>query len=93
MLGGVQFRFEIMVDMVMYNKLKYFGKIIKNSNGPIFSNRGSFPFFENVDNVCLLPKFRKSVLREAKIKNKSKYRYKNFRTSLNNKTWYTIKSN
>jgi hypothetical protein len=26
MLGGVQFRFEKIVDMVMYNKLKFFGK-------------------------------------------------------------------
>jgi hypothetical protein len=26
MLGGVQFRSEKMVNMVMYNKLKYFGK-------------------------------------------------------------------
>jgi hypothetical protein len=90
---GVQFRFQKMVDMVMYNKFKYFGNIIKNSNGPIISTRGTFPFFENRDNDCLLPQFRKSVLREAKIKNKSKYRYKNFRTALNNKTWYTIKSN
>jgi hypothetical protein len=29
MLGGVQFRFEKMVNMVMYNKLKYFGKILR----------------------------------------------------------------
>jgi hypothetical protein len=38
MLGGVQFRFQKMVDMVMYNKFKYFGEIIKNSDGPIISN-------------------------------------------------------
>jgi hypothetical protein len=45
----------------MYNKFKYFGKIIENSNGPIISNGGSFPFFENRDNDFLLPQFRKSV--------------------------------
>jgi hypothetical protein len=93
MLGGVQFRFEEVVNMVMYNKFKYSGKIIENSNGPIISNTGSFPFFENRDNDCLLPQFRKSVPRKAKVKDKSKYRYKKFRKALSNKTWYTIKSN
>jgi hypothetical protein len=94
MLGRVQFRFEKkIVNMVIYNKFKYFRKMIENSNGLIIPNRGSFPFFENRDNDCLLPQFRKSVLRKAKIKDKSTYRYKTFRTALNNKTWYTIKSN
>jgi hypothetical protein len=45
MLGIVQFRFEKMVNMVMYNTFKYFGKIVKNSNGPIIPNRGKYPFF------------------------------------------------
>jgi hypothetical protein len=45
MMGGIQFRFEKIVDMVTYKKFKYFGTIIKNSNGPIIPNRGSFPFF------------------------------------------------
>jgi hypothetical protein len=82
MLGGVQFRFENMVDMVIYNKFKYYGKIIAKSNGPIIFNIESFPFFENRDNDCSLPRFRKSVLRKAKVKDKSKYRYKNFKQVL-----------
>jgi hypothetical protein len=59
-----------MVNMVMYNKFKYFGKIIENSNGPVIYNRGYFPFLKNRDNDCLLPQFRESVLSQAKIKNK-----------------------
>jgi hypothetical protein len=31
------------VTMVMYNKFRYFGKGNENSNGPIISNRRSFP--------------------------------------------------
>jgi uncharacterized membrane protein len=93
MLGRAQFRIKEMSNVVVFNKLKYFGKIIKNSNGPVISNRGRFSFIRNRDNDCLLPQIRESVLKQAKIKNKSKYRYKNFRTGLNDKTWYTISSN
>jgi hypothetical protein len=67
-------------------------KLLKIAMGRKFLTEEVFPS-ENRDNDCLLPQFRKSVLREAKIKNKSKDRYKNFRTALNNKTWYTIRSN
>jgi hypothetical protein len=74
--------------VVIYNKFKYFGKIIKNSNGPVISNRGSFPFFENRDNDCLLPEFRKSVLRKAKIKNK--YKYNNNNNTNNNNSNRTL---
>jgi hypothetical protein len=47
----------------MYNKLKNFGKIVKNSYGPIIPNRGGFSFFENRDNSCLLPQVGKCILR------------------------------
>jgi hypothetical protein len=42
-----------MVNMVIYNKSKYFGKIVENNNGAITFNRGSFPFFEKQEQ-CLL---------------------------------------
>jgi hypothetical protein len=32
-------------NMVMYDILKNYGKIVKNSPEPIISNRGSFPVF------------------------------------------------
>jgi hypothetical protein len=46
-------------NMVMYDKLKNFGKIVI---GPIISNRGSFSFFENRDRRCFLPQVRKRIL-------------------------------
>jgi hypothetical protein len=50
-------------NIVMYDKFKNVGKIVKNSCGPIITNRGSFSFFENRDICCLLPQVRKSILR------------------------------
>jgi hypothetical protein len=34
-------------NMVLYDKFKNFGKIVKNSYGRIISNGGSFSFLEN----------------------------------------------
>jgi hypothetical protein len=67
-------------------------KLLRIAMNPTISNRGSFPFFDNRDNDCLLPQFRESVLRWAKIKNKSENRYTIFRTALYNKTWHIINS-
>jgi hypothetical protein len=37
--------FNLDLNMVMYDKLKNFGKIVKNSFGPIITDRGNFSFF------------------------------------------------
>jgi hypothetical protein len=59
MLGMVQFTFKNVRNMVIYDTLKNFGKIDENSYRSIISNRGSFSFFENRDNSCLIPQVRK----------------------------------
>jgi hypothetical protein len=64
----------------------------KNSCGTILSNRSRFPFFENGDNWCLLPQFRKSIPRYDKIKTKPENMYTDFRRCLHNKTRYTVGS-
>jgi hypothetical protein len=47
MLGEVQFRFEKMVDMVMYNKSKYIGKINNNNN----NNNNTVLLLHNADHT------------------------------------------
>jgi hypothetical protein len=78
--------------MVMYDNSKTLEKIVQNSYWSVISNRGSFSFSENRDSRCLLPQVRKSILRQAKNKNKPENRYTNFRTTLYNKIRYSIKS-
>jgi hypothetical protein len=93
MLGRIQFRFEKVRNVVMYDdKFKNFRKIIENICGPLISNRGSFSFFENRDNSCLVPQAGKSILRWTEIKNKLGNRHNNFRVALYNKIRYTVKS-
>jgi hypothetical protein len=42
-------------NMIIYDKLKNVGKIVKNSYEPILSNTRSFSFFENRGNpACYL---------------------------------------
>jgi hypothetical protein len=37
---------KIMRNMAMYNKFKYFGKIIKNGNRSVITTRGIIAFFK-----------------------------------------------
>jgi hypothetical protein len=62
MLGRVQFRLQEVRNVVIYNKLRNFGKIVENSYGSITSNRENISFFENRDNSCVLPQVGKSIL-------------------------------
>jgi hypothetical protein len=50
MLTGVQFMLKIIRNMVMYNKFKYFGKIIKNGDRSVITNRSTVAFFKNRNN-------------------------------------------
>jgi hypothetical protein len=68
--------------MVMYDRLKNFGKNYKNGYRPIIFNRRNFASFENQDNWCMLPQIGKSILRMAKIKNKFENVSEHFRMVL-----------
>jgi hypothetical protein len=93
MLTRVQYMLKMIRNMVIYNNLKHFEKIIKNGNKSAIINRGTDAFFKNRNNSCLIPYSGKFLLWQAKIKNKLKNRKKYFRTTLNQKIRYIIESN
>jgi hypothetical protein len=41
--------------MVINDKIKYFGKIIKNRNRSVITNNGNVPFFKHWNNSSLFP--------------------------------------
>jgi hypothetical protein len=57
------FRLEVMGNMVINNKLKYFRRITQEGYRPIVANRSAFAFFEDRNNYCLLLWGGKTVLR------------------------------
>jgi hypothetical protein len=50
MLGTVQLWFKKIINMVVYDRLKNFGKVVENRYGSIVLNRRSFPLKKNNNN-------------------------------------------
>jgi hypothetical protein len=78
MFETVQFRFKEMINVVMYDRFKHFGKVVENRYGSVVLDRRSIPFFKNKDDDSLFPQLGKSILGQTEIKNKLKNRYKDF---------------
>jgi hypothetical protein len=54
-LMRANFKFQIMRDMIMNHKFEYFRKVVEEGYWSVIANRGTFAFFENRNNCCLLP--------------------------------------
>jgi hypothetical protein len=79
--------------MVMYNKFRNLGKIVKNNCGPVITNRGTSAFFLTGTIAACFHKLRKVFWDKLRLKNKPENSYKPFRRILLNKIRYTVESN
>jgi hypothetical protein len=59
----INFRFEIVGDMVMNDHFKYLRKVTEKGYWSVVANRGAFAFFEKRNNCSLFPKCGKILLR------------------------------
>jgi hypothetical protein len=60
MLRGIQSALKEIIQMVVKDELKYFGKIIKNRNRSVITNNGTVAFSKHRDDSSLFPKTRES---------------------------------